>query len=238
MAPSQATARIASLGDASLSVDDLALLVPPCWMNDQLISFWCEHLRINVLQNDVRVAILPPNLSFFISLTDDYEVLSQIASANNMNNSELIILTVNDSRHADVNGNVASGTHWSLLALERRSNVAYYMDSLPLLSNVEVAQVLLHRLSKMLGTSKASFVELNTPRQKNSYDCGAFVCKFAEDVVRCFLSNELISSLYADGAELHPDHIDQKRQEIGKLACTLLNEAPEDGPRQRSPEND
>lgn len=70
MTDSETPSRIASLGDASLSVDDLALLVPPCWMNDKLISFWCEHLRINVLKSDSRVTILPPNLSFFISLTD------------------------------------------------------------------------------------------------------------------------------------------------------------------------
>lgn len=61
---------VVTLGDASLTTDDLALLVPPAWMNDQLISFWCEHLRINILENHPQVAIIPPNVTYLIALTN------------------------------------------------------------------------------------------------------------------------------------------------------------------------
>lgn len=47
---------------------------------------------------------------------------------------------------------------------------------------------------------------------------------FAEDVVKCFLEGRQILSLYREGFQLHSDAIDQKRQEIGKLACMLFNE--------------
>lgn len=61
--------KIVTLGDAALTTGDLGLLVPPAWLNDQLISFWCEHLRIHVLQNHSQVAILLPNVAYFIALT-------------------------------------------------------------------------------------------------------------------------------------------------------------------------
>lgn len=96
----------------------------------------------------------------------------QIATANNLKNSELIILTVNDSRQSGITGNVASGTHWSLLALEPNANKAYYIDSLPHLPNLKVSKVLLGRIAKMLASSCPTLVELDAPRQRNSYDCG------------------------------------------------------------------
>lgn len=61
---------VVALGDASLTTADLSLLVPPSWMNDQLISFWFEHLRIHILQNDSRAALLLPNVAYFVALTD------------------------------------------------------------------------------------------------------------------------------------------------------------------------
>lgn len=60
--------KLLTLGDATLHTDDLALLVPPAWFNDALISFWTEHLRLHVLRGVDNVAVIPPNVSFFLAL--------------------------------------------------------------------------------------------------------------------------------------------------------------------------
>lgn len=57
---------LTTLGDASISEDDVRLLDEPNWLNDNLISFWCEHLRLNELKNDRRVLFILPNLAFFL----------------------------------------------------------------------------------------------------------------------------------------------------------------------------
>lgn len=59
--------KLVTLGDATLHTDDLALLVPPAWLNDSLISFWVEHLRLHVLCDATNVTVLPPNISFFLT---------------------------------------------------------------------------------------------------------------------------------------------------------------------------
>lgn len=53
-----------TLGDATVTAEDAGLLEPPNWLNDQLLSLWCEHVRKST--PDARVLILPPNLAYFI----------------------------------------------------------------------------------------------------------------------------------------------------------------------------
>lgn len=71
---------LVTLGDASLTTEDLALLVPPAWLNDNLISFWCEHLRIDILDNHTHASILPPNVTFFIANTNGLYIPSLFLS--------------------------------------------------------------------------------------------------------------------------------------------------------------
>ncbi|CDF38087.1 unnamed protein product [Chondrus crispus] len=68
-----------TLGDATLRTDDLALLVPPAWLNDALISFWLEHLTAHVLPPDARAVLLPPNLAFFLALCNGPYALPRAA---------------------------------------------------------------------------------------------------------------------------------------------------------------
>lgn len=61
---------VVTLGDASLTTADLSLLVPPNWLNDQIISFWFEYLRIKVANENPAISFVLPNVAYFIALTD------------------------------------------------------------------------------------------------------------------------------------------------------------------------
>lgn len=53
---------------------------------------------------------------------------------------------------------------------------------------------------------------------------GAYVCMFAEDVIRNFLAGNRVDQLYSQAHKFTPETVEAKRQEIGKLVCRLLDE--------------
>lgn len=59
-----------TLGDATVSQADLNLLEPPQWLNDTLLTFWCEHVQTGG-GNHSDVQILQPNLTYFLALAED-----------------------------------------------------------------------------------------------------------------------------------------------------------------------
>lgn len=52
---------------------------------------------------------------------------------------------------------------------------------------------------------------------------GAFVCVFATDAIERFLQSLPMSTLYTANTSLPADVIASARQEIGKVACRLLD---------------
>lgn len=52
---------------------------------------------------------------------------------------------------------------------------------------------------------------------------GAYVCMYAEDVIVNFQSGKNVNQLYEGRDKFTPDDVESKRQEIGKLACRLLD---------------
>lgn len=53
---------------------------------------------------------------------------------------------------------------------------------------------------------------------------GAYLCIFAEDVVRNFLRGREVATVYEAGSGPAPEEVEKKRQEIGKLVCRLVDE--------------
>lgn len=66
-----------TLGDATVSQDDLKLLEPPRWLNDTLLTFWCEYIQSGAAGDsngegkNSGVQTLQPNLTYFLLLSDD-----------------------------------------------------------------------------------------------------------------------------------------------------------------------
>jgi len=63
-----------TFGDVTLSADDLTLVQPPNWLNDNLLTFWGQYLVGKLMSDGERlpgeVVFVPPNLSFFLSLCE------------------------------------------------------------------------------------------------------------------------------------------------------------------------
>lgn len=83
-----------------------------------------------------------------------------------------IFLPVNDCRNVEV---PEGGSHWSLLVVSVVDGVAFHYDSLTP-SNLEEARLATQKIGQLLGRG-LTFTNLeNSPQQKNSSDCGVYVC--------------------------------------------------------------
>lgn len=169
----------ATLGDSTIGRDDLQHLRPGCWLNDRLISVWCEHLYHHGQRNanfKSSVVIFLPNISFFLNCIDDDTELDQISKTYDILNKQLIIAVVNNSTQLDINPGTSqpAGTHWSTLVFSRSENRFFQLDSLPDAPNSSVCRQLASRLGLMLQVHDIPFVTLQVPKQTNGSDCGRF----------------------------------------------------------------
>lgn len=172
-----------TLGDVTITEDDVRLLREPNWLNDQLLSLWVELLRRNSDPNNndngSDVAIIPPNLAFFIQYAAHDDVSLSLKSLS-LKSKRRVVLFINDSA-AEASG--IHGTHWSVLCYDRPTDTFRTYDSAPGgSSNFGVSRNIANILVKHLGTDRksVSFGHVNIPCQNDAYSCGDFSCAVAQ----------------------------------------------------------
>ncbi|KAI9796299.1 MAG: hypothetical protein M1833_006384 [Piccolia ochrophora] len=82
-----------------------------------------------------------------------------------------VFLPVNDCRNVEM---AEGGSHWSLLLVSTADGVAFHYDSLSP-SNKEEARIATQKISKLMN-KPLKMLDLDSPQQENSSDCGVFVC--------------------------------------------------------------
>lgn len=183
-----------TVGDQTLAASDFQLLGSGCWYNDNVISFFIEHLRLCLpaLREPSPLLIVPPNLLFFLAAgaSSLEDIATEMASLS-CEKRDLVILPVNSASSPGTVLSVSTpmGAHWSLLVYERSSNTFLMLDSLRPSPNIEATSAIAMRLhqffrsQKDAGTDARVVVHPNVPSQSNSADCGPFTCSFIEQVV-------------------------------------------------------
>lgn len=212
--------KLVTLGDVTIDTDDVALLMPPAWLNDHIISFWLEHLRIHQLNSNPSVAILLPNLVYLLSVSAPDDQSALLASLD-IRDKHLVLFPLNDAAQL-VSHSSTAGTHWSLLVLQPALNQFFHLDSLASSPNTDTAKSLVDILTRSLHLDEPSLSQPAVGVQTNSYDCGAYLCVFAEHVVQQFLRSLPMHQLYASRPPPTAADVEQKRQQIGQLACQLV----------------
>ncbi|KAG9243131.1 hypothetical protein BJ878DRAFT_512222 [Calycina marina] len=141
------------------------------WLTDNTIAFWEEFLEREELVKypSSHIVLLRPSMAFMLMQTRDPTSLRE--ALPNFNETTHIFLPINDARNVSV---AEGGSHWSLLLVSAIDGVAFHYDSLNP-SNYREAQNATHKLSQLLG-KQLRFVNLDSPQQDNSSDCGVYVC--------------------------------------------------------------
>ncbi|KAK6036400.1 Ulp1 protease family, catalytic domain protein, partial [Cooperia oncophora] len=99
---------------------------------------------------------------------------------------------------------IVGGNHWSLLVFDRGTSRFEYYDSMRPAKDA-VARQLVNIIKPVLDTTEVSFVIVDCPQQRNSFDCGMYVIEFVRHQLK--LSEDSmslgISSTYIESERQH-----------------------------------
>lgn len=126
-------------------------------------EFLAQHNRTNIV-------LLRPSMSFMLMQTADPSTLR--TALPDFSRTTHIFLPINDCRNPAL---AEGGSHWSLLLVSVVDRMAFHYDSLSSANRVE-GEHASRKLSQLLGKDMKFLDLTDSPQQRNSSDCGVFVC--------------------------------------------------------------
>ena len=159
---------VASLGDCLVREEDMLLLRPGQWLNDQLIGIIFELSEQETFAGS-NIAFIGPEVTQFIKVSPAAELLPCLDPLG-LSTKAAVMWAVNNCATLDAPG----GSHWSLLVFVRSSKTFYHLDSCAGM-NTQAAKDLARKAAELVGVEQASVVEKDVEQQTNGHDCGVFL---------------------------------------------------------------
>ncbi len=182
--------------------DDLQLLKPHGWLNDQCIEFWWDHVvqfNPKLRETEDGLIFMCPSVMHMVKFLteEDFGVLGDLK----LKTKNLILMPINNNQTENV-----GGSHWALLCFHRSENTFYFYDSCQNL-NLECAKIISAKMIGALNVQNAPtiHVEKFTPQQANGTDCGLHMILMAELVGNHWIKSKTMpdaSALNSVTAEL------------------------------------
>ena len=197
--------------DAVLERSDLALFAPPHWLNDRAL-----HFAMKLLEDDSTVnwLLLDPAVYAFLMLQCDFDDADEVSDLRRglvFPGEERVVATVvSDASTLHVGG----GSHWSLLVYDVDADIARHYDSMGRSANELRARQCAEKLRVCFERPSVTFETVETPRQTNAYDCGAY----ALTICRALMTG-------AGFDEVTPAAVAALRSEFGERARAMFREA-------------
>ena len=197
--------------DAVLERSDLALFAPPQSPIDRAL-----HFAMTLLEDDSTTGwlLLDPAVYAFLMLQCDFEDADEVSDLRRglvFPGSERVLVTVvSDAAGLHVGG----GSHWSLLVYDVEADLARHYDSMGRSANESKARQCAEKLRVCFERSTVAFETIETPRQTNAYDCGAY----ALAVCRALM-------MKVDIGVVTPATVAALRAEFGQRARAMFEEA-------------
>ncbi|PIA38666.1 hypothetical protein AQUCO_02700117v1 [Aquilegia coerulea] len=224
MNSSMSNEKILSYNDVVLRRSDLDILSGPHFLNDRIIEFYFSYLASCYASEDIL--LVPPSISFWISNCPDIESLKDFVEPLKFPDKKMVIFPVNNNDDVSM---AEGGSHWSLLAYERKKNVFVHHDSLAS-SNRCHAKRLYKGVVKFMGISDskvdAPFIDCTTsPQQMNGYDCGLYVTAIAKVICEWYVngrSEDMDSWFTSLKTQITTSSVSNMRNEILLLIKGLM----------------
>uniref|UniRef100_A0A146L2U0 RNA-directed DNA polymerase n=1 Tax=Lygus hesperus TaxID=30085 RepID=A0A146L2U0_LYGHE len=160
----------------TLSANDLNSIKSPNWFNDQVINFYMELIN----QRSENKPDLPKTYAFntflYTSYLKSYNRVKNYSKKVNLMEKDIILFPVHEN------------AHWRLVAVRPKQKTIEYYDSLSC-DGKEILETIFRYIKQdfenkhdhILDRSEWTFNTIKSiPQQNNTYDCGPFVCKFAD----------------------------------------------------------
>ena len=159
---------VASLGDCLVRKEDMLLLRPGQWLNDQLIGIIFELSEQETFAGS-DIAFIGPEVTQFIKVSPETELVSCLEPLG-LSSKRAVMWALNNCASLEAPG----GSHWSLLVFVRDPKTFYHLDSSAGMNNL-VAKDMARKAAKLVGVEQASVIEMNVEQQSNGHDCGVFL---------------------------------------------------------------
>lgn len=166
-----------TLGDVSLTSEDIATLAPRCFLSDLIIAFALQSIGDSSPSSH---RFVQPAAVFMAACGITGAQLADMFQPLHLDTADVVYLPVNNN---DQPSRAYGGSHWSLLQFRRATNTFHHYDSFGGY-NDDVARRIAAAFTVALApadTAAPTFVvESAAPQQTNSFDCGIFVICIAE----------------------------------------------------------
>ncbi|KAF3644121.1 NEDD8-specific protease 1 [Capsicum annuum] len=221
MGKSKADEKILSYNDVVLRRSDLDILNGPNYLNDRIIEFYFSYLSSLFPSEDI--VLVPPSIAFWIKECPDPASLKDFMEPFHFSRRKLILLPINDNSNVCM---AEGGSHWSLLAFHRNSNMFVHHDSSGCCMN-EYHSKQVCNVTLPYTASNASYEEYpNTPKQVNGYDCGMYVLAIARVICDWYATssgNQDADTLWFSRLEqVSPSAVSEMRKDILGLIKGLM----------------
>jgi sentrin-specific protease 8 len=157
--------------------DDLQLLRPHGWLNDQCVEFWWDHVvqfNSKLRETDDGLIFICPSVMHMMKFltAEDFGVLGDLK----LNKKNLVLMPINNNETEGV-----GGSHWALLCFHRSENRFYFYDSCNNF-NLGCAKAVTGKMVDALEVKNTTslHIEQSTPQQANGTDCGLHMLLMAE----------------------------------------------------------
>ncbi|KAM0999668.1 hypothetical protein EV2_006627 [Malus domestica] len=178
--------KILSYNDVVLRRSDLDILSGPYFLNDRLIEFYFSYLS----SCSEEILLIPPSIAFWM-MNAVGQGLHEFLVPLNLPDKKLVIFPVNDNEDVSEAG---GGSHWSLLAFERDSNVFVHHDSNGGMNRRHAKKLydaVVDFMSVSSSATKPTYQECSdSPQQVNGYDCGLYVLAIARVICSWYGSKD------------------------------------------------
>ena len=177
-----------NLLNTTITNEDLASLEEGHWISDSVISLWFDYLQNEICDEKSNILFIPPSVTQLLKegVTDDFNI---ILEPLNIWKKKYIFLAVNDNKIVSKVG----GQHWSLLLYTLRENMWYHYDSMNSV-NLREARYLAGRVQDYLQPEATpKITEAICSQQGNSYDCGAYIMAYTQEIVKRLTENPHIN---------------------------------------------
>ena len=165
---------------ATIVGKDIKKLIEPHWLNDVLINSYIQLLETRG-GSEKFPKVFGFDTHFYTSFRDyGYENISRWRRKRNIFDYEILLFPIH------------LGNHWCLAVFDLKKKKCSYYDSLAG-SNEQCLKLLFtylkfehnRRLGRLMDIRAwETKIEKDIPLQVNRYDCGMFLCKYAECITR------------------------------------------------------
>jgi Ulp1 family protease len=181
---SELTSFSLTIGDVSLSHEDVQSLAPGAFLSDLIISYAFQAIEQTASQSTTSsVRLVQPATVMMASCGIVGDDLASMVAPLGLDAADVVFLPVNDNASPD---RAYGGSHWSLVVFRRSTGSFHHYDSYSG-HNGRVARRVCAAFATALGApAAAAFVDETgaTPQQGNGFDCGTHVICVAEALQR------------------------------------------------------